>query len=305
MALHRRRTGPKRLIATSVLLLATTVIFTCGVLTHSSALARRQNSKSPDKLSKGSVQAKSRQLYVLDTKDWRSLSEVLLLDTVQNHVLKRFSTPNAGYAPDMVLSPDGSRLYVASMRLLPDSGGLIDTFDTYSGVHVAETENPDAIVKQQFVYRSRMAMSPTGKYIYMLKMKGESFAATLHEGISGQDADDLYVTAFDTGKNQFLPLHISLGSCHSPLLLSTNQDLMFDVVCSDSNSVLAITASESDAAPNTNRMLVNGYSARVNGVWAAAFELPDRGKIALFAQDGSLFALDRNSGTVQAADKNV
>ena len=175
----------------------------------------------------------------------------------------------------------------------------MDTFDTHSGSLVAETENPDFIVKQQIVYRSRMVISASGNFIYMVKMRGESFPATLQKGINSQDADDLYAAAFDTAKGQFLPLHVSLGSCNDPVLLPTNQDLVFDVVCSESYSVLEITGSESDAPPNTTRIPISGYNARVNGPWAAVFELPDKGEIVLFAKDGSMFALNRSSGAAQ------
>lgn len=294
-----RNAAFKRASVTWVLAVSATAIFAREVLSHPSAITTTQGAQNTTQLSQKSVQPQTRLLYVLDTTGWRFPTEVLLVDAVHDHVLKKFSNQHAGYGADMALSPDGSRLYVSSGRLNPGIGAVMDTFDTYTGNLITETENPDFIVKQQIVYRNKMVISPTGKYIYMLKMKGESGPATLNKGISSQDADDLYVTAFDTEKGQFLPLHVSLSPCNDPVALPTNQDLVFDVVCSESYFVLEIAGSESGAPPKTTRIPITGYHDRVNGPWATAFELPDERKIALFARDGSRFAMNPSSGDVQ------
>jgi hypothetical protein len=190
--------------------------------------------------------------------------------------VKAFSNSHAGYAADMALSPAGDRLYISSQRLNPGVGGLMDTYDTFSGSRVAETANHDLILKQQPpVYRSRIAMSASGKYICILRM---------------QDAGQLYVTAFDTTDGTFLPLHVPLAWCSDPVLLPTDQDLNFDVMCSGWLSLLEITATDSVSAGSIRSIPIVGYNPQKNGSWAAAFPISDKRKVALVANDGSLFA---------------
>lgn len=280
-------------MATCILLVAATAVLARSVLPHPSALTRGPGSEPLANSSQGAIQAQTGLLYVLDVGD-RFHTQILLVDTSQNSVLRTFS---AGIEPDMALSPDGGRLYVASRHVDPQghiSGSFIDTYDTSSGAIEDEATNPDPVGATIPVYRTRMAMSPSGNYIYMLKVGYPT------NNINA-DGQDWYATAFDTVKDQFLHLHVSLDDCNNAVLLPTNQDLAFDVMCTYSNSLLEVVMSDPGASPTITRMPITGYNMRVNGGWAAAIELPDEGKIVLFAKDGSLFDLGRSSGAVQTA----
>src|SRR6476660_2256115 len=60
-------------------------------------------------------------LYVLDTDNGGSNGQVILIDSSTGTVGRIYK---AGYHPDMALSPDGSRLYISSIKSAGGTGPL-------------------------------------------------------------------------------------------------------------------------------------------------------------------------------------
>ncbi len=151
-------------------------------------------------------------LYVLDTNNGAVNSQIILVDPSTGVVMRTYNT---GYHPDMALSPDGTRLYVSSTRdnAINKPRNVLETFDTVSGTVLSSVDNPDSFLSTVPAYGTSMAMSPSGKYIYMMK---------LH---TTKETTDEYVTAFDTQNERFLKDHVSLNTECNFVLLPTNDEL--------------------------------------------------------------------------------
>jgi DNA-binding beta-propeller fold protein YncE len=227
-------------------------------------------------------------LYIVDTLDGSNKSAILLVDPSQGKVMQSFQ---AGYRPDIILSPDGSRLYVASERVNPSTQlleGILQTYDTSSGKVLSTAHNPDMLTSTVPVYKTRMAMSPSGRYIYMLKD---------HNTV---ETTDLYVTAFDTVGGRVLRDHVSIPECNA-VLLPTSRDLDLYVGCIESAYVREVGLSDSDE-PRMELMLPVKTFSLMNR-WGAMMVLPKEKGILLVARDGSGFVLDPSSGNVQSLGK--
>jgi DNA-binding beta-propeller fold protein YncE len=238
--------------------------------------------------SQGSVTPHTGWLYVLDTEDGGYSSRVLLVDPSTSEVMQTYK---AGYRPDMVLSPDGSRLYVASDWVNPSTQllqGFLETYDTNSGKLIGKAANPDMLTSTVPIYRTRMAISPSGRYIYMLKD---------HNTV---ETVDFYVTAFDTSLGRVLRDHVSIPECNA-VLLPTSRDLTLYVGCMDSAYVREIGLSDSDEPQMNESLPVKGFT--LMNRWGAMFLMPNEKGIGLIARDSSGLVLDRSSGTVQNLSK--
>ncbi|MFZ3215153.1 MAG: amine dehydrogenase large subunit [Candidatus Acidiferrales bacterium] len=221
-------------------------------------------------------------LYVVDTRNGDVHSRVLLIDPSDGKVMRSYE---AGMYPDIALTPDGSRIYVSSNRANANTQlleGFLEVYDTTSGALVSRIVNPDTMQATMPVYPTRMAMAPSGKYIYMLKNHNTP------------ETTDFYIAAFDTIDNRFLHDHVSIPECHS-VLLPTTQDLTLYVGCMDSGTVREITLSDSTQPLKHALLNVKGFNL-VNR-WGAMFLGPDEKHIGFIARDGSGFMLDLSSET--------
>lgn len=223
-------------------------------------------------------------LYVLDTNGGGVNGQVMLIDTSTGKVSKAYTT---GYRPDMALSPDGTRLYIASRR---DNGAkgsqsVLEIYDTASGDMINAVDNPDSFQTTVPIYKSSMVMSPSGRYIYILKLHNT------------RDATDEYITAFDTLQGRFLRDHISLNTECDFVMLPTSEELTLDVACADSGNLREVTLGDG-AAPVKDRMLpitTKGPKEK----WGAVFLQPGERNVALVSASGSAFAVERVSAAAQ------
>jgi DNA-binding beta-propeller fold protein YncE len=89
-----------------------------------------------------SKQAASESLYILDSNNNKEESQVLVVDVEDGRVVKTF---RAGSTPDMALSPDGKRLYIASTWWTAErwGGGTLDVIDAATGTLLQRVDNPD------------------------------------------------------------------------------------------------------------------------------------------------------------------
>ncbi|MGA8599293.1 MAG: hypothetical protein WB676_31625, partial [Bryobacteraceae bacterium] len=139
-------------------------------------------------------------LYVLDPRSEsdRPGSRVWLLDPGTSKVMGSFS---AGYEPDFALSPDGSRLYVASGER---EDGELAVIDTNSG-KIRHISFPDRTLYRPWYYGlppySSMAVSSDGRVCRIL---GQHV-------VSPGKIENL-VWTFDTRSGRLLPATIGLGN---------------------------------------------------------------------------------------------
>jgi DNA-binding beta-propeller fold protein YncE len=138
------------------------------------------------------------------------------------------------------------------------------------------------------VYPTKMAMSPSGRYIYMLKDHNT------------EETTDFYVTAFDTERGRVLRDHVSIPECNV-VLLPASRDLDLYVGCIDSAYVREIGLSDA-VEPRKEAMLpVKSFS--LMNRWGAMMVLPKEKGLVLFARDGSGYTFDPSSGSVENLGK--
>jgi DNA-binding beta-propeller fold protein YncE len=221
-------------------------------------------------------------LYVVDSDDWFN-SKVLAVDPIEGKVMRTYA---AGYRPDIALSPDGDRLYIAlTLENAGNKGSVLDIYDTASGKLTERIPNPDPFQSTVPVYPRRLSMSASGRYLYVIRSHNT------------RETTDVYLTVFDTANDKFLPTHLSLFGCN-PTLLPTDKDLIVDLACANSPYVREVTIRYSDEA-TTERIL--GSEQVLSYRWGAVFVTPDKGEIGLIGNNGSRFALSRALGVFRHA----
>ena len=171
----------------------------------------------------------------------------------------------------------------AALRDESRGSRAIETFDAHSGASLARTDNSDIPETTMPWSGGRMIMSPSGRWIYILK---------LHQtpGI-----DDVYLAVFDTAKNAILPNHISLGhgDCFSTRIVPTREDLTVDAVCGHSVMELSIA---SDGQFGSRPLLM--LDPRRTRITTAALS-PDARSLRLCTLDGQALSLDRTDGNLR------
>jgi DNA-binding beta-propeller fold protein YncE len=140
--------------------------------------------------------------------------QVLLVDP-QGLVHGRIITGNI---PDMVLSPDGTRLYIASIS---QAGDILSVIETASGNTLQTIP-----VNGRWLYTimpelSSMAISPDGHWLYMMMLRNNMDSVAL----------------FDTAKGGFLPDEESISYCIAGLLLTRPANHQLQVLCNGTNDV--------------------------------------------------------------------
>jgi hypothetical protein len=169
------------------------------------------------------VKPKSGWLYVLDPKPEAKKpgGRIWLVDPETGKVTGSIRT---GDNPDFALSPDGSRLYIASITE-GDSSELA-AIDTTQGVVLqrGEIENREAgDVLPSF---STMAVSADGSALRILLDTPKS-----------ADADSFLFATFNTQTGEFLPKAVHLGNCGPGRFISYPAADLFDVLCPRTNRI--------------------------------------------------------------------
>jgi hypothetical protein len=163
-------------------------------------------------------------LYIVDSdgNSFDSHERVFALDPERKQIVKTYPT---GSHPDIALSPDGTRLYVASESRVPEgpegeATGKLDVVDTASGAVVTSVADPYRWITKGPLYGSEMVLSADGRWLYVRKL------------MSAQEntATEL-VAIFDTVTNKFLPDTIPLSKCGVSLLVPWPNGRALSVVC--------------------------------------------------------------------------
>lgn len=259
--------NPAESVQTLVLLTAMVLLAACG--------AWSQAEKSED------AKARSGWLYVLDTQKHGTASRVLLVDPVRGKVVRSI---RVGASPDMVLAPDGRFLYVTSEIYDVENHTMeprLQVFDN-TGSLVASVANPDAVGSTGAEYPSRMAISPSGNWLYVVKMHVAGFV-------------DVYLTVFNTMTRQFIPSRVTLRGCGNTVLLPSHEDLKLSVICAGSSLVRDITMGDSEESSKTNAIpVIPGQETR-RIIWNLVFSHQDDDELGLMTANGARYTVYRQT----------
>lgn len=105
-------------------------------------------------------------LYIVDSdgNSAHSYERLFAVDPERKQIVKNYAT---GAHPDIALSPDGTRPYVASESRMPEGpegagAGRLDVIDTATGAIVASVADPNRWIAMGPLYGSEMALSADG-----------------------------------------------------------------------------------------------------------------------------------------------
>lgn len=214
-------------------------------------------------------------LYVLDPEpgDGTLGGRIWLVDAGNGKVMGSIRT---GESPDFALSPDGSRLYVAS--LVDDSSSEMSVIDTSRGIVLKGGKVGGRATAKGLPPFSTMAVSGDGGALRMLIATAKS-----------EDADSFLLADFDTQQGEFLPGIVHLGNCGPGRFISYPAVDHFDVWCPRTNRVRMIRVdAESKEMQNVDVKLP---WERREGV-GEAIELPGSPKVEIVRGDGGVFEMD-------------
>lgn len=222
-------------------------------------------------------------LYVLDAKPDTGGpgGRVQLVDPETGKVMGSIRT---GDDPDFALSPDGSRLYVASVTGADASE--LAVIDTAQGVVLKSGSVGGRAVTDGLPPFSTMAVSGDGLALRILIDAPKS-----------ADADALLLATFDTRAGEFLPGIVHLGNCGPGRFISYPTADQFDFLCPRTNRVRLIRV-DADSRELKNVDVVLPWERRVGA--AEAIEAPGAQDIAIVRGDGGVVKM--NIASQQFAD---
>lgn len=163
--------------------------------------------------------ARSQALYILDGIGQR----IHLVDSRRGEVIQTLKT---GYSPDLAVSPDGSRLYVAYTDFDSKEPRKLSVVDTATGRFLETVDNPDAPKWDFSPPFSSMAISANGKRLYVLGRRSLPPSTDVH-----------FVSTFDTENRAFLSEVANVPNCPGSVLFPGKEPATVHVTCLGSNSV--------------------------------------------------------------------
>ena len=213
-------------------------------------------------------------LYVLDPKPEAGGpgGRVWLIDPETAKVMGSIRT---GDHADFALSPDGSRLYVASVADA-DSSELA-VIDTARGVVLKSGAVGGRAVTDALQPFSTMAVS------------GDGLALRILIDDPKPEVDSLLLATFDTRAGEFLPGIVHLGNCGPGRFISYPAADHFDFLCPRTNRIRLIHV-DADSRELQNYDVSLPWERR-EGV-AEAIEVPGDQEISIIRGDGAVVKLD-------------
>ena len=225
-------------------------------------------------------------LYVLDPKPEAGGAggRVWLVDPETAKVMGSIRT---GDGADFALSPDGSRLYVASVT--KENSSELAVIDTAQGVVLKSGDVGGRAVPNDLPPFSTMAVSGDGLALRILIDAPKS-----------ADADSFLLATFDTQAGEFLPGVVHLGNCGPGRFISYPAANHFDFLCPRTNRVRLISV-DADSREVKNSDVVLPWERR-DGV-AQAIEVPGSQGIDIVRGDGGV--VEMNVASQQFADTSM
>jgi hypothetical protein len=214
-------------------------------------------------------------LYVLDPKPNAEDQggRVWLVDPETAKVMGSIRT---GENPDFALSPDGSRLYVASVT----NGDLSElaVIDTSRGIVLQRGTIDGRAVPDALPPFSTMAVSGDGLALRILI-----------DAPTSPDADSFLLATYDTQVGGFLPRSVHLGNCGPGRFISYPTADQFDFLCPRTNRVRRISV-DADSREVQNLAIVLPWERRIGA--AEAIEAPGTQDIAIVRGDGAVYKMN-------------
>jgi len=214
-------------------------------------------------------------LYVLDPKPDAGGpgGRIWLVDPETGKVNGSIRT---GDNADFALSPDGTRLYVASITH-GDTSELA-AIDTAQGVVLERGTIEDREVANVLPPFSTMAVSGDGLALRILLDTPKS-----------ADADSFLLATFDTQTGGFLRRTVHLGNCGPGRFISYPTADRFDVLCPRTNRVRLIRV-DADSRELQNLDVILPWERRIGA--AEAIEVPGAQDIAIVRGDGAVIGMN-------------
>jgi DNA-binding beta-propeller fold protein YncE len=215
-------------------------------------------------------------LYVLDPRSEPDHpgSRVWVLDPKTTTVM---GSVRAGSDPDFALSPDGSRLYIASGER---ESGELEVLDTATGT-VKRFPFPDRVLYKPWFEAlppfSAMTVSADSRAVRIL----------VHH-IFSPEKIGYQVWTFDSKNERFSHAHVHLGNCGYGEFVPSSAANQFDFLCPTTNRIRSIRV-DADYHEESNTFVKLPWP-RSCGV-AEGFLSPD-GKLAIVRRDGAIYELD-------------
>jgi hypothetical protein len=214
-------------------------------------------------------------VYVLDPKPEAGGpgGRIWLVDPETAKVMGSIRT---GDNADFALSPDGSRLYVASITE-GDSSELA-AIDTAQGTVLQRGLIEDREVANVLPAFSTMAVSGDGLALRILLDTPKS-----------ANADSFLLATFDTQTGEFQTKSVHLGNCGPGRFISYPTADQFDFFCPRTNRIRLINV-DADSRELQNLDVVLPWERRVGA--AEAIEAPGSQDIAIVRGDGAVFQMN-------------
>jgi len=175
-------------------------------------------------------------LYIVDSNNGNLEAQVLLVDPSAGRIVRVFKT---GMNPDIALTPDGTRLYLASARVTPEgtANEELSVIDTSNGASLLTVSNAKRNTYNVVPPSSSLAISPNGRWLYVMKYDQISDLNTLY-----------WLETFDTVSGKFLPGKVDLSGCGWGRLLPLDKNREIQVVCEQSKDVRLLKIDNRGAA---------------------------------------------------------
>jgi DNA-binding beta-propeller fold protein YncE len=184
-------------------------------------------------------------LFVADSNDYGSTGRVLVVDPEEGRVPWSFES---GRLPDVAVSPDGLRLYVASSLQVPPGSpltgnpwaGMLEVIDTMTGIG-RPVENNNRTVTTSHVYSSKMALSRDGRWLFQYKMELDV----------DRDYTTYYVDVFDTDVEVYVSGRAVVPLCGTAILVPGVAREEAAVLCAATADLRLLTLMDSGGTLDT------------------------------------------------------
>ena len=218
-------------------------------------------------------------LYVLDPRSDPASpgSRVWLVDPERSTIMGSVRT---GYESDFALSPDGSRLYIASGER---ESGELAVMDTATG-NIRHIPFPDRVLYNPWYHGlppfSGMALTPDGRALWI---------SGWH--VFSPDRIETRLLVFDTHDERFLNTTVDLGNCYYDDFVGASTTNQLDFLCGSPTNSKQVRLVRLDAGGEVSSSSADLPVSRGCGL-AEAFPLPGGTKMAIVRTDGAVYEMD-------------
>jgi DNA-binding beta-propeller fold protein YncE len=228
-------------------------------------------------------------LYIVDSDrgSFDSHERLFALDPERKQIVRNYAT---GAHPDIALSPDGARLYVASESRVPEGpegagAGRLDVIDTATGAIVASVADPNRWVAMGPLYGSNMALSADGHWLYVYKLAP-----------GPQHTVSEFVAIFDTATNKFLPDAIPLSNCGASLLVPWRNGRALSALCFATEDVRTMQFSD-QGIPTTQLPVVIAIPHDFGRTRLGTAFVSGENELTVLMTDGKYHKINVQTGT--------